>query len=397
MSPLFPRLTYLDHAATSYPKPPQVGAAMAEAMVSCGGNPGRGSHRLALAAAEELYRCREVAARLFGAADPTRVVFTLNATHALNLAIKGLLDRGGGHAVCSDLEHNAVLRPLWRLREEGKISLSVYPTLATDPHRTDEMVLAAFEASLRPDTVLAVATQASNICSVSLPIQGMGAICRRRGIPFVVDASQSAGAMDIRVERDGISALCLPGHKGLLGPQGTGLLILGSQPGGCVRLGTLMEGGNGMDSLLPTMSEEAPERYEAGTVATPAIAGLRAGMEYVEAVGPAAIREHECRLADRLRERLLAIPGVTVYAPAARGAVVLFSLAGMDSEAVADALDGRGICTRPGFHCTALGHRTLGTPAAGAVRASVGWMTGLGDVEAAAAAVAELSRSPFGP
>ncbi len=380
------QLTYLDHAATSYPKPPTVAAAMTACMKLNGGNPGRGSHRLALGAAKEIYRCREVAARLFGG-TPNRVIFTLNTTHALNLAIKGLMCHGG-HAVCSDMEHNSVYRPLHRMATDGRITFDIFDTFPTSPLRNDERILASLAEKLRPDTRMVICAHASNLCSASLPIQKIGALCRSRGIAFVVDAAQSAGAADIDMERMGITALCVPGHKGLMGPQGTGMLLLAEG----VTLDTLMEGGNGMDSLLGDMSEEAPERYEPGTLQTPAIAGLRAGMEYVEAVGVEAIHAHEAHLTARLQEQLCAIPRVTVYAPNHEGAVVLFSVEGYDSEAVGRVLDDHGICVRPGFHCSALGHRTLRTPSGGAVRAGVGWFTRERDVDALAKVVRELCR-----
>lgn len=370
---------YLDHAATSHPKPPSVIAAMTDCMRYSGGNPGRGSHRLALAAAGQIYACREAAARMFGA-EADRVIFTLNTTHALNLAIKGLVGEmgsGGIHVLCSDMEHNSVYRPLYRLAGEGRIELEVFDTFPASPLRTDDMILRSIAAALRPDTRLVVCAHASNVCSAVLPIQRIGELCRRRGIHLVVDAAQSAGAYELDVDGMGISALCLPGHKGLMGPQGTGILILGRG----VTLDTLLEGGNGMDSLQGDMSEDTPERYEAGTLQTPAIAGLRAGMEFVESVGTEAIREHERRLGVRLRDGLLELPKVTVYAPHREGGVVLFSVEGYTSEEVGRILDGEGICVRAGFHCSALGHRTLGTPTGGAVRGSMGWFSRERDVE----------------
>ncbi len=370
---------YLDHAATSHPKPPSVIAAVTDCMRYSGGNPGRGSHRLALAAAGQIYACREAAARMFGA-EADRVIFTLNTTHALNLAIKGLVGEmgsGGIHVLCSDMEHNSVYRPLYRLAGEGRIELEVFDTFPASPLRTDDMILRSIAAALRPDTRLVVCAHASNVCSAVLPIQRIGELCRRRGIHLVVDAAQSAGAYELDVDGMGISALCLPGHKGLMGPQGTGILILGRG----VTLDTLLEGGNGMDSLQGDMSEDTPERYEAGTLQTPAIAGLRAGMEFVESVGTEAIREHERRLGVKLRDGLLELPKVTVYAPHREGGVVLFSVEGYTSEEVGRILDGEGICVRAGFHCSALGHRTLGTPTGGAVRGSMGWFSRERDVE----------------
>jgi selenocysteine lyase/cysteine desulfurase len=305
------------------------------------------------------------------------VIFTLNTTHALNLAIKGIMGRGG-HALCSDMEHNSVYRPLYRLAREGRADFESFATYPTDPTIPNGSILSSVATLLRPETRMVVCAHASNICSAVLPVEELGAFCRRRGLYFVVDAAQSAGVLDLHVDRMGIDALCVPGHKGLMGPQGTGMLILGKG----IILDTLTEGGNGMESLRGEMSEDAPERYEAGTLQTPSIAGLRAGMEFVESVGLQAIREHERALGSLLRNGLMELPNVTVYAPYREGGVVLFSVAGYTSEEVARALDREGICVRPGFHCSALGHRTLGTPDSGAVRVSFGWGSRSRDAEA---------------
>ena len=378
------KTVYLDYAATSYPKPPTVLSAMAACMKQSGGNPGRSSHRLSLAAAKEIYTCREAAARMFGA-EPDKVVFTLNTTHALNLAIKGILGKGG-HALCSDMEHNSVLRPLHRLATDGVIGFDVFDTFPTAPVRTDDMILSSLVRSLRPETKAVICAHASNICSASLPIAKIGSLCRRMGILFIVDAAQSAGTRNINVERMNIDILCLPGHKGLMGPQGTGMLIFGKS----ITLDTLMEGGNGIDSLRGEMSEDAPERYEPGTLQTPAIAGLRAGLAFVESVGAETIGEHEKGLGIRLRNALLELPKVTVYAPHHEGGVVLFSVEGYTSEDVGRILDTEGICVRAGFHCSALGHRTLRTPKDGAVRASFGWGSRGRDAEALLRVVKKL-------
>ncbi len=369
---------YFDHAATSCPKPDAVERAVVRCLREAGGNPGRGSHRLSLAAAEEVFRCREVAAKLFGT-QPERVIFTLNATHAINLAIKGVLTQGG-HALCSDLEHNAVLRPLYRLREEGVADFDIFPSFPFMNTGREEAILTSLATAVRPNTRMVICTHASNICSAHMPIARIGAFCRRRGILFVVDASQSAGAQEIDMECDGIDMLCMPGHKGLLGPQGTGFLLLGSRFADGMMLSTLIEGGNGVDSLSLRMSEDVPERYEAGTVATPSIAGLRAGLEFIRDQTPAAIGRREAMASAQLKDGLSHLTRIRLYAPHHEGAVVLFSVEGVDSEAVAKALDERGICVRPGFHCAALGHQTLGTPRGGAVRASVGYCTTERDV-----------------
>ena len=360
-----PSTVYLDHAATSYPKPSAVLTAVTDCMKQSGGNPGRGSHSLALAAAREIYACRETAAALFGA-SPERVIFTLNTTHALNLAIKGGLERGG-HALCSDMEHNSVYRPLYRLAAEGRVDFDVFDTFPAEAPSTDR-ILSSLLSKIRPDTKMVVCAHASNICSATLPIAAIGSLCRRMGILFVVDAAQSAGHIPLDIERMNIDALCLPGHKGLLGPQGTGMLILGKH----MNPDTLLEGGNGIDSLRGEMGDDVPERYEAGTLQTPAIAGLRAGMDYVKAVGIEAIGERERRLYGSLRDRLSTLPRVRLYAPKPMGGVLLFSVEGYASEEVGKRLNAEGICVRTGFHCSALGHKTLKTPADGAVRVSFG-------------------------
>lgn len=379
-----PKTVYLDHAATSYPKPAAVTSAMVDCMKIRGGNPGRGSHRLALGASREIYACRETAARFFGA-EPDGVIFTLNTTHALNLAIKGVMGRGG-HVLCSDMEHNSVYRPLYRLKRDGIIDFDVFSTFPKNPRRTEDSVLSSLIAKLRTDTRMVICSHASNICSATLPLAKIGSLCRRLGILFAVDAAQSAGVHPIDMERMSIDLLCLPGHKGLMGPQGTGMLILRRG----VTIDTLFEGGNGMDSLLGEMSTDAPERYEAGTLQTPAIAGLRAGIEFVESVGVEAIGEHERRLGSKLRDALMTLPRVKVYAPHHEGGVVLFSVEGHSSDEVGRLLDRKGICVRTGFHCSALGHRSLGTPDDGAVRASFGWWSKEKDVNALVRTVKEM-------
>ena len=371
-----PSTVYLDHAATSYPKPPSVIAAVTDCMKNKGGNPGRGSHKLALAAAREIYDCRVLAAEAFGA-RPENVIFSLNTTHGLNLAIKGILGRGG-HALCSDMEHNAVYRPLYRLAAEGIIDFDVFDTFPASPSRTDDAILSSLVSKLRPNTKMVICAHASNLCSASLPIAKIGSLCRRLGILFVVDGAQSAGSIPLDMERMNVDILCLPGHKGLLGPQGTGMMILGSR----IRLDTLLEGGNGVDSLGGDMGEAIPERYEPGTLPTPSVAGLRAGLELIRSVGVEAIGAKERRLCGRLRDGLLELPRVQVYAPRHEGAVVLFSVDGYTSDEVGQILDQEGICVRAGFHCSSLGHKTLQTPESGAVRASFGWSSKERDADA---------------
>ena len=362
------RLIYLDAAATSFQKPPEVTAAVKNYLRHQSGNPGRGSHKLALAAAEEVYACREAAADLFGSPHPERVVFTMNTTQALNLALFGTL-KAGDHVLCSDMEHNSVLRPLFALRAAGIITYDTFSTFPDAPYRTDDMILLDIERKLTPKTRMIVCTHAANICSLVLPIRAIGRLCRERGILFVVDAAQAAGIYDINMERDYIDALCVPGHKGLMGPQGVGMLLSGER----LTPSPLIFGGNGVSSLSGEMSAELPERLEAGTLPGPAIAGLRAGISFIRREGVESIRNQETVLGRRLMKGLIHMPHVKVYAPRHEGGVILFSVHGRSSEEVGAFLDRQGICVRAGFHCNALGHKTLGTPESGAVRASFGY------------------------
>lgn len=218
-----------------------------------------------------VYDCRAAAAELFGISSPDRIVFTYNTTYALNMAIKGLLHRGD-HVLISDMEHNAVYRPIWALANFGEITFDIFSTGCVNPDRTDADVLASIEAGCKLNTRMVIVSHVSNLCSASLPIGAIGRFCRERGLLFVVDAAQSAGIEDIDCEAMCIDALCAPGHKGLYGPQGTGLLAIREG----LTLATLMEGGNGINSLEPAMPDFSPERYEAGTLATPG-AGWAAG------------------------------------------------------------------------------------------------------------------------
>lgn len=359
---------YADHAATSFPKPPEVIRSVTEVMRLKGGNPGRGTHRLSLAAAEEMYACREVASEMFGLEHPERVVFTMNTTHALNLFIRGVLRRGD-HVLYSDLEHNSVWRPLYALQKAGEITFDIFSSFVTAPVRTEEMILQDIRRKLKPHTKLVVCTHASNLCSVTMPLEAIGALCKERGILFCVDAAQSAGRLPLHMQRIHADAVCLPGHKGLLGPMGTGMLLLSPS----VNPTPLLWGGNGVASLSGDMSVGCPELYEAGTQSAAAIAGLSAGIRYVQRVGIDAIRQREAALGKRLTAGLRELSFVTMYAPQYEGGTVLFSVSGMPSEAVGDALNEKGICVRAGFHCSALGHKALKTPADGAVRISFGY------------------------
>lgn len=358
-------MIYLDNAATSFPKPAAVIREQLRCMQRYCGNPGRGSHTIALQAAEKVYECREELASLFGASHPEDLAFTMNATMALNTVIKGLLKRGD-HVLISDMEHNAVLRPLHKLAASGTITYDVFPTYVTCPARTSAMICDAIAERIRPDTRMLICAHVSNICSAALPLEEIGALCRKREILFVVDASQSAGHLPIDMERMQIDAVCAPGHKGLMGPPGTGFFLLRNG----LMSDTLAEGGSGYNSLERDMPEESPERYEAGTLPTPAIVGLCEGVRFLKQIGTNTVHAHACAFNRHLTKRLRALPGLTVYTPHHIGSVLLFNAVGMSADCLGEALNTRGFCVRAGYHCAPLAHASLGTPRGGAVRVS---------------------------
>ena len=358
-------LIYLDNAATSYPKPESVCAAVNASLRLCAGNPGRSAHRAAVASASAVYRARETLSEYFGAETPEQIVFTLNATHALNTAIKGLV-RPGGCVLISDMEHNAVFRPLAKLESEGKIRLRVFRTSPADPSQS----LKSFCEALVPEVNCVVMTGASNVDGRLLPYRESAEKCRERKIPFILDASQLAGHERIAVDRLGITALCAPGHKGLLGPMGSGVLILGKD---CPRFETLLEGGNGYHSRERGMGDLLPERYEAGTVAVPAIAGLAAGADFLLHTGEEAVRATEERLKGRLLDILASFPSLGVFASAGPIPVVSICDSVLSPGELAQELADLGACTRAGLHCAPLAHQALGTlETGGTLRVSAG-------------------------
>lgn len=354
-------MIYFDNAATTFPKPPAVKAALLDCLDHWCGNPGRGAHALSLASAEKVYYCREQAAALLGISDPARAVFTGGATAALNTLIKGLL-RGGDHVLCSELEHNAVWRPLKALARAGVISLDVFPVIGL----TDAQILQEVAQRVQKKTRLVICTHMSNVCSVVLPIAKIGALCRQNGILFAVDAAQSAGHLPIHMENMCIDALAIPAHKGLYGLPGCGMLALRTR----LTPRPLMEGGSGVNSLSPYMPRELPERLEAGTLPVPAIAGLIGGISHVTSIGIPDIQKHEEGLFLAARERIEAVHGFEVVAREHAGPVLLFRHERVSGVSVARALSEKGIAVRAGLHCAPLAHRALGTGQAGGVRIS---------------------------
>lgn len=381
-------LIYLDHAATSYPKPRTVMTAMVRAMTEAGGNPGRAGHPLSMAASSAVYRARERAASFFGLPLPEQVLFYPNATYAVNAVLHGLA-LGGRRVLISECEHNAVLRPLSYLQKLSGVSVEVYPVFGPgDGMLSDAQILSGIRARLTRDTALVCACHVSNVCGARLPVSDIGALCRSHRIPFLVDASQSGGVYDLDMVRDGIDYLCCAGHKALLGPQGSGLLLIGE--GAAVPV-SFVQGGNGVASLSAEMPPFLPEALEAGTLSVPAIAGLDAGIAHLQQIGTASVRENCRRMYRRLRDMLDALPGVTVYRGAIEeGCALSFNAAGTDCAACAGYLADRGICVRAGYHCAPLAHRAMGTAECGTVRVSVGYGTAVRDTDRFYRAMKEL-------
>lgn len=385
-----PRI-YLDNAATSWPKPESVYRAVDAYMRDNGAAAGRGVYVEAATASAIVADARRRVARLIGAADPKQVVFTLNGTDALSTALHGLLGRAGGHVVTTVLEHNSVLRPLRLLEKRGRISLSIVnleESGAIDP--------AAVVKAITTETRLVAITHASNVTGVVLPVAEIAAQAHERGALVLIDAAQTLGHVPVDVRAMGADLLAAPGHKGLLGPLGTGLLYLA--PGVEDRVDSLRQGGTGTQSELDEQPAELPEKYEAGNINVAGLSGLAAGVTEVEARAVAAIYAHEAALAGRLVEGLRAIGGVRVLTPAEecpRVGVVSFQVAGYEPGEVAAALDsGPRIQVRSGLHCAPHAHRALGTIAGGGtVRASIGPFNTPEHVERLIAAVAEIAAA----
>lgn len=383
-------MIYLDNAATTFPKPPEVIEEMSRCMLEYCGNPGRGSHKLAFAAAEKIYDCRAALADLFSASAPEKVIFCPNATAALNLAILSLA-REGAHFICSDMEHNSVRRPLEYLTRERGCSYSVFDSRARDPYRSSAKIIRSISYLIRKETVAVISTACPNICSQIMPLNEIGALCKQRGIHFIVDGAQGAGHFDISMKRSNISALALPGHKGLMGPQGSGALIVSDD----FPAHPLLYGGSGSASLEPDMPSELPERLEAGTLSTPAIVGLEAGINALCGIGIDKISAHERMLFSKARRLLSEITGVTVYAPMHAGSVLSFNISGLPSDRVANLLSERDICVRGGFHCNPLAHTALGSDTHGSVRASFSHFNTADDVYALAEGVRDIARGKY--
>ena len=371
-------MIYLDSAATTLQKPPSVARATAHAIDHLA-SPGRGGHRPAMAAADTAFACREEAAALFHVPSVDQVVFTFNATHGLNIAIKTLV-HPGDRVVISGYEHNAVTRPLHAIPE-------VEILVARSPLFDRQGMIDSFRQCLDQGADAAICTHVSNVFGFILPIQEIAELCRQREVPLIVDASQSAGVLPLDIQELGAAFVAMPGHKGLYGPQGTGLLLCGAETH------PLLMGGTGSASALQAMPDFLPDRLEAGTHNMPGIAGLLEGLRYVQTQGTERILTHERRLIRQAAAGLSRIPGVTVYGDggAVQAGVLSFQIDGMDCEAVGEALGARGIAVRAGLHCAPLAHQSAGTLEAGTVRASVSAFNTPREVERFTQEVARLT------
>ena len=352
-------MIYLDSAATTFQKPPSVTAAMQDALLTMS-SPGRGGYPAAMKAAETAFQCRSELAELFGVGNPERVVFTSSATHGLNIAIKSLVPPGG-KAVVSGYEHNAVTRPLTALGAEV--------SAAEAPLFRQSEVAAAFDRLIVPGTDAVICNHISNVFGFIQPVEAIAAMCRERGVPFIIDASQSAGVLPLNLDRLGAAFIAMPGHKGLYGPQGTGVLLCGEN----VPVRTLLEGGTGSLSMQQEMPDFLPDRLEAGTHNMPGIAGLLAGVRFVKQRGMANILNHERRLTLLAAEGIRMLPGAKVLAmPGLReqAGVLSFVPLKKDVEEVGTRLAEQGIAVRTGLHCAPFAHKSAGTLDTGTVRVS---------------------------
>ena len=359
-------MIYFDNGATTYPKPKCVIDGVVDTIKRIGGNPSRSSHKLSVLAGEEIYKTRECVADFIGAPTPENVVFTYNATYALNMAIKTLI-REKCHVITSDIEHNSVVRPLWSLKERLGIEISEY--------NSDLPVVESIERLMRPDTRFIVSTLASNVTGKEIDFSLLSDVARSNSLTLIIDASQVLGHKNINISMCDCDALCAPAHKALFGIQGTGFVYFKNG----LRAGEFIEGGSGTNSIESMMPENLPEAYEAGTLSTPGIVALRHGIEFVRSVGIDNIEKHLDALRVLTIEGLKDIEGVVLYD--SYGGNVIFNLGNVPSYTLSGFLDRKGICTRGGLHCAPSVHKKLGTIDRGAVRLTFSVMNSAEEVK----------------
>jgi cysteine desulfurase family protein len=379
---------YLDNASTSFPKPESIYQAAERFMRSSGASPGRGSYPKAQESERLVIKLRSKLSQLLGIKEPANLIFTSNATDALNLAIKGYL-KESDHVVTTDVEHNAVLRPLWALKKSRNLDVTIVKSNAFGEVSPDDI-----KKAITPKTRLIACTHASNVLGTIQPIQDISKISRERDIPLLVDGSQTAGAMPINLEELGTDMFAFTGHKSLLGLTGTGGLFLRSD----LDLNPLREGGNGTHSNSLDQPTQRPERYESGTPNMIGLAGLLAGVEYLLETGVDQIRTHELELNRQLMQLFSDIGGVKIYGPKAESKVAITSigLGSLDTTEVGQMLGKKfGVCVRTGVHCSPLIHQNIGTKDQGTIRFSIGWANTTENIEAASNAIREIAQAIY--
>jgi cysteine desulfurase family protein len=376
---------YFDNAATSLPKPEAVYKVMENTMRNCA-NPGRSGHRMALEAGRTIFRTRELLARLFSIKNPMQIIFTHNATDSLNLGIKGILKKGD-HVITTSMEHNSVIRPLKTLEGKEIIDLTLIKG-----NEQGIVLVEDIEKEIRENTKMIITTHASNVVGTILPISKIGKLAKKYNIIYMVDAAQSAGVYDIDVNMYNIDILAFPGHKGLLGPQGTGGLYIKEG----IELETLREGGTGSLSESLTQPLTMPDRYESGTHNTIGIAGLGAGISYILDEGIENIRKHEEMLTQHLIDGLSEIDNVIIYGTKdakKQAAVVSINIGEADSSEISFILDNNyDIACRSGLHCASLSHKTIGTFEQGTIRLSMGYFNTIEEVNKTINAIGDISK-----
>ena len=367
-------MLYFDNAATSFPKPAAVRKAALESFYYYGANPGRSGHKMGIETARKVFECREKAADLFGLSEAENLVFTKNCTEALNIVLMSIGSEGG-HFIISDLEHNSVLRPLFELKKRGIADFSVAEVFENEPEKTVE----SFRNLIRGDTKMIVATGSSNVFGIKLPIEMLAKLAHDHGILFLADMAQTAGTEKVDMEKIKIDFICAPGHKGLLGPMGTGILAA-KRP---ELLKPHLFGGTGTFSLLESQPDGLPEMLESGTLNVPGICGLSAGIEKVHAEGEKNIAERENKLARFVYSEISAFENIKLFTKIPdtenHSPVISFVLGDLSGEETSSLLAQKGVATRGGFHCSALAHRKMGTENRGTCRLSIGYMNTFND------------------
>ncbi len=375
-------MIYLDNAATTYPKPQSVIKAVDDALKKSA-NPGRSGHSLSQNTAVSVYQVREKLKDMFSAPSVENVIFTLNCTHAINYVLKGLL-KSGDRIVTSSFEHNAVMRPLEKLKKQG-----VHVDIAEAYPDDKEATVRSFSRLINTNTKLVICTAASNVIGLKMPIKEIGMMCKQFGTSFCVDAAQLAGICDINMKECNIDYLCIAAHKGLYAPMGTGVLITKDN-----RLETIIEGGTGTASIMLDQPNDLPEMLESGTINVPGIIGIGAGIDFVKSKGFDKIYSHEMGLVKRLYKQLKSTPGVKLYTPEPDdnyAPVLSFNINGLNSVESASKLNSLGFATRAGLHCAPFAHKRIGTIESGTVRICPSVFTSSQDIEKFAAAVRQVS------